>query len=66
LSEQLTIKPDFNGKEELIRRIKDSGLDDRAVLDAHLIISYFNFVNRLVVGLGVDGDDTEKGGYQYD
>ena len=66
LSEQLTIKPAFSGKEELIRRIKDNGLGDRAVLDAHMIISYFNFVNRLVVGLGVDGDASENSGYQYD
>lgn len=66
LSEQLTIRPSFEGKEELIRRIKDQGLDDRGILDAMTIIGYFNFVNRLVLGLGVDGNDEEKGGYTYD
>ncbi len=66
LSEQLTIRPAFEGKEEMIRRIKDKGLDDRAILDATTIIAYFNFVNRLVLGLGVEGDDKEQSGYTYD
>ncbi len=66
LSEQLTIRPSFEGKEELIRRIKSEGIDDRGILDAMTIVSYFNFVNRLVLGLGVDGNDAEIGGYSYD
>lgn len=66
LSEQLTLRPDFKGKEELIRRLKDQGMDDRGILDAHLIISYFNFVNRMVLGLGVSSDEDEFKGYNYD
>ncbi len=66
LSEQLTLRPSFAGKEELIRRIKEKGLDDRGILDATTIISYFNCVNRLVLGLGVEGTHEETGGYSYD
>jgi len=34
-------------------------------LDATLVISYFNFVNRMVLGLGVAPDEDEIGGYNY-
>jgi len=34
--------------------LRDAGLDDAAALDAVLTVAYFNFVNRLVLLLGVD------------
>ncbi len=34
------------------------GLDDRAISDATQVISYFNYINRIADGLGVD---LEKG-----
>ncbi|WP_020531503.1 peroxidase-related enzyme [Flexithrix dorotheae] len=40
------------------------GLSDRAILDATLVISYFNFVNRMVLTLGVELE-AEPGGYIY-
>ena len=33
--------------------LRDAGFDDRAVLDIVLVISMFNFMNRLADGLGV-------------
>lgn len=48
-----------------IQKLKDAGFSDRAILDATLIISYFNFVNRIVMGLGVESDPEEVGGYKY-
>ena len=33
--------------------LRDAGFDDRAILDATLTLGYFNFVNRLVLCLGV-------------
>ena len=36
------------------QRLLSLGWDDRAVLDATLTIAYFNFVNRIVLLLGVD------------
>lgn len=49
----LTTAPGDGRVEQLIEKLKQLGLDDRAILDAHLVISYFNFVNRMVLGLGV-------------
>ena len=46
--------------------LKDAGFDDRAVLDAALVISYFNFVNRMVLGLGVALEEDGGKGYDYD
>lgn len=34
--------------------LRDAGLTDRAILDATLVVSYFNFVNRIAEGLGVE------------
>lgn len=66
-AEQLTLKPEFKGKPELIKRLKEQGLEEKDVLDATLIIAYFNFVNRIVLGLGVSSkDDEEIKGYNYD
>ena len=64
LAENLTINegPDY---AQYVQQLKDTGLDDRAVLDAVQVIAYFNFVNRLVLGLGVEFDESEKKGYNY-
>ena len=48
-----------------IDRLRDQGLEDRAILDAVLVVAYFNFVNRLVLSLGLQIDDAEIGGYRY-
>lgn len=49
-----------------IQALKEEGFTDRAILDATLVISYFNFVNRIVMGLGVETDPEEVKGYKYD
>jgi alkylhydroperoxidase family enzyme len=41
-------------------------LSDKDILDLTLIVGYFNFVNRVAVGLGVDFSDDEKHGYLND
>ena len=61
----LTLHPgqsDAQGIEEL----KKTGLDDRAVLDAALVVAYFNFVNRMVLGLGLAINEEEIKGYKYE
>lgn len=52
--------------DERIMKLKKHGFSDRAILDATLIISYFNFVNRVVMGLGVEADAEEVEGYKYE
>jgi len=48
-------------REEDLRRLRELGLDDRALLDAALTVAYFSFVNRLVLLLGVELEgDYEK------
>lgn len=37
-----------------VERLKDAGFEDRAVHDASQVIAYFNYINRLADGLGVD------------
>jgi len=42
------------------------GLSDGDILDLTLIVSYFNFVNRIALGLGVSFSDSELSGYSDD
>ncbi|MDZ7720510.1 MAG: peroxidase-related enzyme [Balneolaceae bacterium] len=65
LAQKLTEYPDHIDEEEDIKPLKNTGLSDRAVLDAVLVIGYFNFVNRIVLGLGVETDEQEIQGYNY-
>lgn len=47
--------------------LRAAGLSDAEVLDAAQITGYFNFVNRLVLGLGVAVEaEAERRGYKYD
>jgi len=41
-----------------IDRLKGLGLDDRAIVDANQVASYFNYVNRVAHGLGVELEST--------
>jgi uncharacterized peroxidase-related enzyme len=61
----LTKTPSGNQVEQTIEKLKRLELEDRAILDAHLVIAYFNFVNRLVLGLGVELESDEGAGYNY-
>jgi uncharacterized peroxidase-related enzyme len=45
--------------------LKKKDFSDRDILDINLITSYFNFVNRIVLGLGVEYSDDEIKGYTY-
>jgi uncharacterized peroxidase-related enzyme len=52
-------------EESAVERLRAVGLSDRDVLDANLIASYFNFVNRIAEGLGVAFTEAEATGYRY-
>jgi uncharacterized peroxidase-related enzyme len=49
--------------EEDVEHLRESGLSDRDILDIDLIVSYFNFVNRVANGLGVEFSPEETRGY---
>jgi len=40
--------------EEEIQRLREAGLSDRAITDAVQTIGFFNYINRVADGLGVD------------
>lgn len=63
-ADKLTSDPAGAGQEDYTRPLKNAGWDDRAVLDATLVVSYFNFVNRIVMGLDVQPEEN-VGGYKY-
>ena len=51
-AEKLTDTP-FKMTENDIRRLRDLGLSDTAVFEVNQVCAYFNYVNRVVHGLGV-------------
>ena len=66
LAQDLTLKPFAITEDRHIKLLKALNFEDRAILDATLVISYFNFVNRMVMGLGVDVEEEGGKGYEYD
>ncbi len=52
-------------REDDVELLRAAGLADDDILDLVLVISYFNFVNRIANGLGVSFDPTEMSGYKY-
>jgi len=52
-AEKLTLQP-ANITESDIITLRTIGLDDRAIHDATQVISYFNYINRIADGLGVE------------
>ncbi len=63
-SKKLTLEPN-NIEKKYFDEIKDCGFEDQELLDIVLVVSYFNFVNRIALGLGVEVDENEVGGYDY-
>ncbi len=61
---KLTINPKSIEKED-IDKLREIGFSDREILDINLIASYFNFVNRITLGLGVSFSEDEIKGYKY-
>jgi uncharacterized peroxidase-related enzyme len=62
---ELTRHPGGFEKEDKVIQLRQAGLDDRAILDATLVVSYFNFVNRMVLALGVELEEMAGEGYKY-
>lgn len=52
--------------ESDLGELRAVGLSDRDILDLTLIVAYFNFVNRIALGLGVDYSADEMTGYRDD
>lgn len=63
-AERLTLQP-VGGGPGAVEELRKEGFDDRSILDIAQIVAYFNFVNRLVLGLGVTASADEVEGYKY-
>ena len=64
-AERLTVAPAAMTESDL-EELRAVELDDKDILDLTLIVGYFNFVNRIAVGLGVSYSDDELSGYLND
>ncbi|HEY8585680.1 MAG TPA: peroxidase-related enzyme [Rhodanobacter sp.] len=60
---KLTIAPSTMNEAEVVA-LRDAGLVDADVLRINLVTAYFNFVNRIALGLGVQVDAQEVAGYK--
>ena len=63
-AKELTIRPG-EPEKDIISKLKGEGMSDEALLDATLVISYFNFVNRIVLALQAEYTEEESTGYKY-
>jgi len=50
---KLTRKPAAMRRED-VDALRDYGLNDRAIVDANQVVAYYNYVNRVADGLGVE------------
>jgi uncharacterized peroxidase-related enzyme len=61
---KLTLAPKDITSED-IRDLKDAGLADEEILRANLVAGYFNFSNRVALGLGVELEEGQARTYKY-
>ena len=64
-AEKLTTAAEAMTESDL-GELRAVGLSDRDILDVTLVTAYFNFVNRIALGLGVTFDADELTGYSDD
>ena len=62
---ELTLHPGSFRDDTINEKLRETGLTDNAILDATLVVSYFNFVNRIVLSLGVECNNNELKGYNF-
>jgi len=53
---KLTSTPSLCQKSD-VQNLQSLGFSDKAILQINLVINYFNYVNRLADGLGVELED---------
>lgn len=63
-ADKLTREPSSVTPQDL-DALRAAGFIDADLLLCNLIAAYFNFVNRIALGLGVSHDADEIGGYKY-
>jgi uncharacterized peroxidase-related enzyme len=61
----LTQYPEQHEDKDFTPQLRRIGLSDAAILDVVLVTAYFNFVNRIVLSLGVEMESDSGIGYKY-
>lgn len=61
----LTVSPNAFNDEQHLQPLRNEGIADSGILDATLVTAYFNFVNRIVLSLGLKVTESEMQGYNY-
>ncbi|HEC94730.1 MAG TPA: peroxidase [Thermoplasmatales archaeon] len=61
---KLTKTPNAVNKAD-VELLRETGFSDKDILTINLVVSYFNFVNRIALGLGVEWTSDEVTGYRY-
>jgi uncharacterized peroxidase-related enzyme len=61
----LTTSPGDHGRADFTATLKQHSFTDRAILDITLVTAYFNFVNRMVLSLGVLLESQQGEGFKY-
>lgn len=64
-AKHLTLNPAQHENNDFTLKLKSIGLSDAAILDVVLVTAYFNFVNRIVLSLGVELENDKGTGYNY-
>lgn len=64
-AETLTKDPSQSLKTDLNQNLRAQGFSDEAILDATLVVAYFNFVNRIVLNLEVELEEDGGTNYKY-
>ena len=64
-AKHLTNNPDQHENIDYTQKLRNLELSDAAILDVVLVTAYFNFVNRIVLSLGVNLEVDEGAGYKY-
>jgi uncharacterized peroxidase-related enzyme len=52
----LTVRP-WTVRRGDLDALRDAGLSDRDIVDANQVVAYYNYVNRVADGLGVELED---------
>lgn len=63
-AEKLTITPGLVNEFD-VQNLRIHDISDEDILNINLVVSYFNFVNRIANGLGVEFSEEEVKGYKY-
>lgn len=64
-AKKLTVSPSDMHKSD-VTELQNCGVDDGEILEANQIVGYFNYVNRLLNGLGVTTEGDIVGYYKQD